>query len=580
MEETDRQCEGMGNGPEEAPPAPNDTRGQLAAEFLRGSGVEIGAMNWPLAVPADVHVTYVDHMSVEDQRAAHPELRSRAVDVIDDGERLETFAEESVDFIVANHFMEHTEDPIGTIETHLSKLRPGGILFYAVPDKRYTFDFRRPRTTLEHLIADYERGPEASRWEHFLEWERMVYEPGTAPPDEEQVRHKATEDEATGYSIHFHVWTQADLLELLLYCQERFGSFEIEAFTRRSIENIVVLRKHGAWVPATAPETASTAPAIAGRLEARDDGPRAATDGAVRLSALRMTLDDGSGPAAWPVGVEGIEGRALAQVADAPVSFELVLASPARFSAEVRLGDHDWRDLRGSVRPWVAVVDASGAGRRLWSGVLDLRRRRWRAGGAAGAMRAAGVDPDAGAGVRPAAAAARTTGEPGVLGQVRAARSIRAAGGAAPRRRSERQPGGHITRPRIAGSGSADVLGADPRARSAAGDARGGDLVGARPVAARLGAVPGRRRLDRPRGDRGAAAPRGRRLPRPAAPARHARRDRLGDERGAGAGHAADYVAMLDHDDLLEPDALERVAGAIAADPGLEMLYSDEDVVA
>ena len=105
--------------------------------------------------------------------------------MIDDGERLETFAEESVDFIVANHFMEHTQDPIRTIETHLSKLRPGGILFYAVPDKRYTFDFRRPRTTLEHLIADYERGPEASRWEHFLEWERTVYEPGTAPPDEE-----------------------------------------------------------------------------------------------------------------------------------------------------------------------------------------------------------------------------------------------------------------------------------------------------------------------------------------------------------------------------------------------------------
>ena len=61
-----------------------------------------------------------------------------------------------------------------------------------------------------------------------------------------------------------------DLLELLLYCQERFGSFEIEAFTRRSIENIAVLRKHGEWIPASAPETASTAPAIAGPTR----GPR------------------------------------------------------------------------------------------------------------------------------------------------------------------------------------------------------------------------------------------------------------------------------------------------------------------
>src|SRR5262249_8384684 len=39
------------------------------------------------------------------------------------------------------------------------------------------------------------------------------------------------------------------------------------------------------------------------------------------------------------------------------------------------------------------------------------------------------------------------------------------------------------------------------------------------------------------------------------------------------------YVAMLDHDDMLEGDALERVAGAIASDPGVQMLYSDEDTI-
>ena len=39
------------------------------------------------------------------------------------------------------------------------------------------------------------------------------------------------------------------------------------------------------------------------------------------------------------------------------------------------------------------------------------------------------------------------------------------------------------------------------------------------------------------------------------------------------------YVAMLDHDDMLEPDALSQVAGVLAADPELQMLYSDEDIV-
>ena len=45
--------------------------------------------------------------------------------------------------------------------------------------------------------------------------------------------------------------------------------------------------------------------------------------------------------------------------------------------------------------------------------------------------------------------------------------------------------------------------------------------------------------------------------------------------------HAATgtYIATLDHDDTLTPDALQHVAATIAAQPDLDMLYSDEDVV-
>lgn len=40
-----------------------------------------------------------------------------------------------------------------------------------------------------------------------------------------------------------------------------------------------------------------------------------------------------------------------------------------------------------------------------------------------------------------------------------------------------------------------------------------------------------------------------------------------------------DFVGFLDHDDLLAPDALYQYAQAIRANPKLEMLYSDEDLV-
>ena len=204
------------------PPAVGDTRHELAAELLRGSGIEIGALHLPMVLPARVSVRYVDRMTVPELRVHYPELDGQElapVDVVDDGELLSTIEPESVDFIVANHFLEHCEDPIRTIETHLGKLRPGGVLFYAVPDKRYTFDFRRPRTPLSHVIADHKDGGQASRREHYLEWVRLVYPEGDGPPDEEAARVHAAGIEATRYSIHFHVWTQSDLLGLVLYCQ-------------------------------------------------------------------------------------------------------------------------------------------------------------------------------------------------------------------------------------------------------------------------------------------------------------------------------------------------------------------------
>ena len=41
-----------------------------------------------------------------------------------------------------------------------------------------------------------------------------------------------------------------------------------------------------------------------------------------------------------------------------------------------------------------------------------------------------------------------------------------------------------------------------------------------------------------------------------------------------------EYIALLDHDDTLEPHALELVAQQVTANPELDMIYSDEDVIA
>jgi len=256
-------------GPAPTPPIYFDARAEMAARLLQGEGLEIGPLHQPLAMPPQARVRYVDRMRTADLRREYPELADwnlTEVDVVDDGERLATIPEESQDFIVANHFLEHCENPIGTIEIHLGKLKPGGVLFYAVPDKRFTFDFRRQVTPLEHMIADYEKGPEGSRTEHYVEWCRLVInEQSSGTPEqaasEEWVSTRARELEEEKYSIHMHVWTQAEFLQMILSCRERFGeAFDVEATAKVGIEFIVALRKAGAYPTPSAPIAPSTPP--------------------------------------------------------------------------------------------------------------------------------------------------------------------------------------------------------------------------------------------------------------------------------------------------------------------------------
>jgi predicted SAM-dependent methyltransferase len=251
---TDQEM-GAQTHPETAPPEYLQARADFARAYLTGEGLEIGGLNWPIEAPSGVVVRQVDRMSTEDLRREYPEVADKnlpEVDIVDDGETLETIPESSQDFVVANHFLEHTEDPIGTIGIHLTKLKPGGVLFYAVPDKRYTFDFRRTVTSLEHMVRDHEEGPARSRREHFDEWTLKVggTEADRATDEafrqfEEWAAAEARRLEEDDFSIHMHVWDQASFLSLLLHCRERFGNFDIEATAQRTMEIIAVLRKNG-----------------------------------------------------------------------------------------------------------------------------------------------------------------------------------------------------------------------------------------------------------------------------------------------------------------------------------------------
>ena len=217
-------------------------RRSIAARYLAGSGIELGALHAPLPVARGVHVRYVDRMSVPDLRRQYPELEHLHLvhpDIIDDAERLGTVQDGSTDFVIANHVLEHTEDPIGALGAWLRVVRPGGILYLSVPNKLHTFDRGRPVTTLEHLVQDHAQGPEGSRRAHYEEWARLV----DRKPEDEIPAH-VDRLLQMAYSIHFHVWTEMEMLALVLHVGSQGASpFSIELVQKNGIEYILILRR-------------------------------------------------------------------------------------------------------------------------------------------------------------------------------------------------------------------------------------------------------------------------------------------------------------------------------------------------
>jgi SAM-dependent methyltransferase len=227
--------------------------------YLRGQGIEIGALHRPLALYEGATVKYVDRLSTEEVRRCYPNVEGQPnvadqpqvnVDIVDDGETLRTIADESVDFVIANHMLEHTRNPIATVETFLRVLRPGGHIFMAIPDKRFTFDRRRDITPFSHIREDYLRGPEWSDRGHYEDWARNVRQFS----DEAATQSYIEKCMASLTNIHFHVWTQVEIVEMFIGTRLEFGfPIEIEAAIRNKDEVVVVLKKSGGVTPAADP---------------------------------------------------------------------------------------------------------------------------------------------------------------------------------------------------------------------------------------------------------------------------------------------------------------------------------------
>lgn len=222
----------------------------IACNYLQGEGIEIGAMNYPVPMKKGVKVKYYDRISREESHKIFPDINIKdlvKVDILGDGEKLDNIDSLSYDFVIANHFIEHCQNPILTLQNMMRVLRPGGYIYMAIPDKRYTLDIHRSITPLQHFIKDYEEGPEWSEDDHYHEFVKYTYH-GKGKTDAE-INEFIKQLKARNFSIHYHVWDHEAMLDMFRMIKNKFNFkyeivFSMAALKKDEFESIFVLKKY------------------------------------------------------------------------------------------------------------------------------------------------------------------------------------------------------------------------------------------------------------------------------------------------------------------------------------------------
>jgi len=234
-------------------------RALMAGKYLSGHGLEIGALHSPLLVPDNVRVEYLDIASRQESIRKLPEEHREFVEVdyIADGFTMEGVPRSQFDFLIANHVLEHSPNPIGTLVCWSEVLKVPGLIFCTLPLADRCFDKGRRITSYEHMAEDYqtvaagkaEVMKERNR-EHYLEWLTISInnmKNGKQPPlSGNSLHNKVAEMIEQSAEIHFHTFSAESIVDFFrrIMCDFMPWLQVVEVATGRN-EIIVILKKNG-----------------------------------------------------------------------------------------------------------------------------------------------------------------------------------------------------------------------------------------------------------------------------------------------------------------------------------------------
>ncbi len=133
---------------------------------------------------------------------------------------------ESYDFLLSSHMIEHTANPIKALKEWVRVVKDGGHLILIIPHKDGTFDHNRPVTTIDHLMQDYENDineDDITHMDEILELHdlSMDLEAGTY-----QNFYERSKKNHENRCLHHHVFNSLFVIELMDYLKCQIKAIE------------------------------------------------------------------------------------------------------------------------------------------------------------------------------------------------------------------------------------------------------------------------------------------------------------------------------------------------------------------
>jgi hypothetical protein len=145
----------------------------------------------------------------------HPHKRP-GKNIFVDASNLTGVPDQSYDFVLSSHTLEHLANPIKALYAWKRVTRPGGALILLLPNHRRTFDHWRSPTTVDHMFEDFQRGTPEDDLFHLpeiLEKHDFSLDPGTKSVEEFRIR---SLDNINNRCLHHHVFDESNSRELLI----------------------------------------------------------------------------------------------------------------------------------------------------------------------------------------------------------------------------------------------------------------------------------------------------------------------------------------------------------------------------